>query len=386
MVTDDEKDDKIWKIRPWIDQFHTQCLKVTPEEHNAIDEMMIPFKGSFSGIKQYMKGKPHKWGFKIWARAGQSGLLYDFDVYQGRGGNRSDPSGLGVGADVVLKLTSSLPDNKNYKVYADNFFTGLPLIEELQKRGLHYLGTARSNRIYNCTLQSDRDFQKSGRGTYDFRVEQNHNFVAVKWHDTRAVTLVYTFAGPEPLSEVRRWDKKQKKHVLVDVPFTVREYNSFMGGVDLLGCFLAKYRYPLRSRRWYMPLFWNTLFMGLVNAWILYRRDCQSLGLGQKSILKRRNLQAQVASALIEVNTAPKRGRPSHEEGEQAASPRPPRKIRHGPCVDVQKDLYAHLPVKVDKRGRCKVCKVNITDTLCEKCDVRLCFNEKRNCYRQFHV
>lgn len=108
----------------------------------------------------------------------------------------------GVGADDVLKLTSTLLDNKNFKVYVDNIFTGLPLIEELQKHGIQYVGRASSSRIYKCTLQSDRDLEKGGRGTYDFRVEQNHNFMAVKWHDTRA--------GPEPTSEVRRWDKKQK--------------------------------------------------------------------------------------------------------------------------------------------------------------------------------
>lgn len=311
-------------------------------------------------------------------------MLYDIDVYQGSGGNRSNTSGLGVGADVILKLTSTLPDNRNFKVYADNFFTGLPLIEELQKHGIHYVGTARSNRVYNCTLQSDSDLQKIGRGTYDFRVEQNNNFVAVKWHDTRAVTLVSTFAGPEPTSKVRRWDKKQKKHVEVDIPFTVREYNSFMGGVDLLDCFLSKYRYPMKSRRWYMTLFWSTLTMGVINAWLLYRRDCELLHLPKKSVLKRRSFQAQVASALIEVNTARKRGRPLEEEEPKSLTP--PRKIRKGPCVDVQKDMYAHWPVKVAKRGRCKVCQVNNTDTLCEKCDVRLCCNEKRNCFKQFHV
>ncbi|KAK3849382.1 hypothetical protein Pcinc_043866 [Petrolisthes cinctipes] len=97
-----------------------------------------------------------------------------------------------------------------------------------------------------------------------------------------------------------------------------------------------------------MPLFWNTLTMGLINAWLLYRRDCESLRLPKKSILRRRSFQAQVASALVEVNTTRKRGRPSHEE-EEPTSHTPPTKIRKGPCVDVQKDMYAHWPVKVAK-------------------------------------
>ncbi|XP_047490888.1 piggyBac transposable element-derived protein 3-like [Penaeus chinensis] len=247
--TDAVKMDKLWKIRPWTYMFRAQCLKITPEEHNSIDEMMIPFKGSFSGIKQYMKGKPHKWGYKIWARAGASGILYDFDIYQGKRGNTSDTSSLGVAADVVLKLSSTLSDNKNYKVYADNFLSSIPLLEALQNHGIHDLGTIRPNRLRNCNLESDADLKKYGRGSYDFRVEQNHNFVAVKWHDTRAVTLVSTYAGPEPTSQVSRWDKRERNHVQVQIPLTVKEYNSFMGGIDLLDCFLAKYKYHMKSRR-----------------------------------------------------------------------------------------------------------------------------------------
>lgn len=64
--------------------------------------------------------------------------MYDFDVYQGRSNNNE--TGFGVSSDVVDKLTSILPENDNYKVFADNFFTNLPLIEHLidaLRRGNH---------------------------------------------------------------------------------------------------------------------------------------------------------------------------------------------------------------------------------------------------------
>lgn len=83
-----------------------------------MDEMMVPYKGRTSGIKQYIRGKPHPWGFKIWARTTITGILCNFKVYQGGEGIRSE---LGQGADVVLKLCDSLPPHHNYKVYADNF-------------------------------------------------------------------------------------------------------------------------------------------------------------------------------------------------------------------------------------------------------------------------
>lgn len=88
--------------------------------------------GRFSSIKQYMRGKPHPWGFKIWACTGISGILCDFEVHQGRpkqGANA--PSDLGVAADVVIKLSVTLPDLQHYKVFADNYFTSVPLVEKL---------------------------------------------------------------------------------------------------------------------------------------------------------------------------------------------------------------------------------------------------------------
>lgn len=65
-----EKRDKLWELRPWLDSFREKWLQVVPEEHNSVDDM-IPFKGKFSCNKQY------KQGFKVWVRAGISGMVLD---------------------------------------------------------------------------------------------------------------------------------------------------------------------------------------------------------------------------------------------------------------------------------------------------------------------
>ena len=123
-VSDDDKKDKLWKIRPFLTEMRENCLSLTPDEHCAVDEMMCKYRGTTSQVRQYIKGKPHLWGFKIWGRAGPSGILYDFDVYQGGSGERT---ALGQGGDVIMKLTSTLPEHKNHKIYADNLFTSVPL-------------------------------------------------------------------------------------------------------------------------------------------------------------------------------------------------------------------------------------------------------------------
>lgn len=105
--------------------------------------------------------------------------------------------------------------------------------------------------------------------------------------------------------------RNRKKHVQVDIPFTVREYSSYMGGVDLLDCFLCKYMCPSEVYKEVYAALLETLTMVLINDWLLYCRVRQSLSLLQKSVLKRRNFQ-QVASALIEVNTAKKKNVRGH--------------------------------------------------------------------------
>jgi len=75
--------DKLFKIRPFIDAFRKNCLLTEHEVFHSIDEFIIPFKGR-SNLKQYNKNKPHKWGFKGFARCGGSGIMYDFQIYTGK--------------------------------------------------------------------------------------------------------------------------------------------------------------------------------------------------------------------------------------------------------------------------------------------------------------
>ena len=56
---------------------------------------------------------------------------------------------------------------------------------------------------------------------------------------TVAVTLVSSFAGPEPVQKVQHWDKAARTYTEVDRPYIVGAYK-YMGGVDLLVSCRAK--------------------------------------------------------------------------------------------------------------------------------------------------
>ncbi|XP_059161134.1 piggyBac transposable element-derived protein 3-like [Physella acuta] len=389
-VTEEDKKDKLWKIRPWLEKFRNNCVKVVPDENNSIDEMMIPFKGKFSKIKQYVKGKPHPWGIKVWVRASATGIVCDFDVYQGNK-ERKERSLLGVGADVILKLCSSLPQNVpgqpsfNYKIYADNFFTGMALLVELQKLGIHYTGTVRPNCIPGINLQNEAEMKKKGRGIMDQSIEKNTKIVAVRWYDTRAVNVLSTFSGTDPRNPVSRFEKSKSMYVPVQRPAVIKLYNENMGGVDLHDCCVAKNSYRIKSKRWYMYIFWQTIRMMLVNAWLSYRRVTGLLGYSKRDTMNQRKFQARLATLLIQFENSSerKRGRPSAECSKESLVKR--RRLQTLlPNPQIATDGYNHFIIKNDNHQRCRLCSLK-TKNVCEKCNVFLCFTEKRNCFREFH-
>lgn len=65
------------KVRPLLNMLREACLKVEPEEKMSNDEQIIPFKGK-NKLKQYIPKKPKKWGIKVLACCGFSGITYDF--------------------------------------------------------------------------------------------------------------------------------------------------------------------------------------------------------------------------------------------------------------------------------------------------------------------
>ncbi len=151
-ASDHVKQDKLWKVRPW--------LQALWKEYQSVDETMVLFKGR-SHLKVCMPNKPHKWGFKMWERSWSTGILCDFDVYQG---GTSEPSDLGVNSSIVTKLTDTLPAGMSFKVYADNYFTSIPLVEKLKHRDIFYIGTVKMNRVKSIKISDDQAMKKRGRG------------------------------------------------------------------------------------------------------------------------------------------------------------------------------------------------------------------------------
>ena len=207
-VTDKEREDKAWKIRRWFNDLNANFSIVSSSEHQCVDEIMVSFKGK-SALKQYLPKKPTKWGFKLWARCSSSGFVHVFDIYQGKStgmDGENDIPNCGLGGNVVLQLCSSLPDNRNYKVFADNYFSNFAMVSELEQRGLHYVGTINSNRLHKAPLKSEKELKKEGRGAYHSVVETKNNLSLIRWFDNKCVTVISSYLGAQPVDYVQRYD------------------------------------------------------------------------------------------------------------------------------------------------------------------------------------
>ncbi|KAI4467745.1 transposase is4 [Holotrichia oblita] len=110
------------------------------QEHLSIDEIMVPYYGKHYA-KQYIRGKPIRFGFKNWALCTNEGYMVGFDIYIGK--NSSLEKHFGVGGDIVLALLqqTEVPKNQGYRIYFDNYFTSLPLLAHLSAQKYCATGT-----------------------------------------------------------------------------------------------------------------------------------------------------------------------------------------------------------------------------------------------------
>lgn len=283
--------------------------------------------------------------------------------------------------DVVMDMVKKLPEHQNFIIYADNLFSSLQLVKELKKKGFWFVGTVRENRLKCCELKAEKVLRKEKRGAMDSKVEFNSNVVAVRWYDNRKVDLISSCVGVEPVQKVKRYDKKTKEIIEVDCPFIVQEYNQHMGGVDLLDSLTSLYKYSIKSRRWYLYIFFHTINMAVVNAWLLYRRHFVLLKLNG-SHMQLSSFQSQAANGLIQFQRP--RGRPSDVNATPPTNKRPST-VEHRPNADVRLDQTGHFPLWTT-RGRCKAACPGFTFVYCVKCKLHLCFNKDRNCFTNYHT
>ena len=70
-----------------------------------------------------------------------------------------------------------------------------------------------------------------------------------------AVQLSSTYVSAETIASVKRWDQKQHKYITVLCSAILKEYNTYMDGVDLFDMLISMYIVDHKSVKWYRRIF-----------------------------------------------------------------------------------------------------------------------------------
>ncbi|XP_067351692.1 piggyBac transposable element-derived protein 4-like [Channa argus] len=404
--------DRLCKIKPLYEQILEACHTFFhPYQHISIDERMVPTKARI-GFKQYNKNKPTKWGFKLFVLAdSMCGYTLNFFVY---GGKEGEPTGKGLGYEAVMRLLKIPFLGKGYKLYVDSFYTSPTLFLDLLKRKIMACGTVRSNIAgYPKTKKNDMT-KKTPRGTIQWlRKEQ---LLFVKWLDTREVTMCTTMhkAYSKDVAKRKmkdtdgRWTER-----LVPIPECIKDYNRYMGGVDLSDALIGYYNVIHKTHKWYKTLFYHFVDIATVNAFILYKELCK---LQNRPTITQKTFREQLILSLAEIGSTPRRSGPQNfmvpvsqckipppsRSKVTLSSPStvPPPSLSTGVTPAPASDFpgLGHLPAyfveqmsNVASRDRatagrraCVVCKRK-SPVYCSTCQKTLCLNSLRNCYSEWH-
>lgn len=381
--------DKFFRVRPLMNAVRNRCLQLPLEEFLSIDEQMIPMRGRVSkGVKQYVKNKPKiKWGAKNLVLCGKSGLAYDFVCYQGST-TEFDPRMLdkfGSGATMVLHLAQRI-QNSGHKLFFDNYFSTFQLFEVLAQKKIYAAGTIRLDRFAK-PFSTDGDMKKKVRGHSEEVVSSDRSVVCVKWFDNKCVALASNYIGIGTTDKAHRFDKSTKEKITIDRPQVVKDYNTYMGGVDLMNQMIAYYRISIRSKKWTLRMITHFIDFAIINSWIEYKKDCVKAEVPKRQIMDLLAFRMKLANQLVyQQNVVRRTARITLEEVQAKVT-----RSQHEKEVRTDKliryDDHSHYPVCCEDRLRCKLETCTLKSTVkCDKCQVHLCFNKNNNCFRTYHI
>lgn len=241
-------------------KFIDNCQKVFEiGNHACIDEMLVPFRGRCQ-FRIYMPNKPAKYGLKIMCLTdAHTSYLYNAYLYVGKDsdGQTLSPEErkLGKPTQSVIRLCKPIANSRR-NVTADNWFSSLEVIRELEKMKLTYVGTLRSNKKeIPPEFKADKKRQV-GSSLYGFSEEATLLSSVPK--PNKAVILISS------MHRSKYTDTSNNK------PEIISFYNATKSGVDNLDKIIANYSPNRRSRRWPLTIFYNMIAVSLVNAGIVY--------------------------------------------------------------------------------------------------------------------
>ncbi|XP_056101607.1 piggyBac transposable element-derived protein 4-like [Rhinichthys klamathensis goyatoka] len=394
--------DRLFKIKPLYTDIINACKTYFhPNRQLSVDERMVATRARI-GFKQYMKDKPTKWGYKLFVLADSAcAYTWNFFVYEGKS---KLATGKGMSYDSVIRLLDFPLLGKGYQVFMDNFYTSPGLLLDLLDKKTLACGTIRSHQQgFPRTMTNDLSL-RAQKGS--MRWLRKGKLLFVRWMDSRAVSMCSTmhkaYDGATVTRRVRN-PKREWEIREIPIPAATKDYNKYMGGVDVSDALIGYYNVLHKTKKWYKTFFFHFIDIAVVNSFILHQQLSKSQN---KSHLTQKEFRETLVSELVRIGTlsnssaAPKTSTSCDPEPSKSCDPEPSTSCDPEPStsnpyttkVDSTKQTcwpeYYGSDATIGRRI-CVFCKLSglkvKTPVYCSKCSVALCFVPTRNCFRKWH-
>ena len=254
--------DRLFKLKPLLDLLKERFSSVyMPGSIISIDESIIPWRSRLL-FKQYIPGKAHKYGVKMYKLAATNGYVWNYVIYTDE---QYWTAGVGRAQTVVMKLLDGL-DGCYRTVAVDNFFTSISLAECLLEHDTYLVGTLRTNRVGS----GSRILEENISRREVFGLQNKDGVKLIRWQDKNDVLMIST--RPSHSARVVDSGKLNFQNQSIMKPQVVLDYNKGRQGTHLSDQLSTYYTSLRKSVKWYRKVAFELVFgTAVVNSYLIYK-------------------------------------------------------------------------------------------------------------------
>lgn len=349
------KSDPFNKIRVFVEEVRKNwTLFYTQGDKLNLDETMIKFKGKCS-FKQHIPDKPVPWGIKAYLLC-DSQYFYCIDIYlyTGKKNYESIP-GFTTTENLVINLMKPYL-NQNKVLFCDSYYTSINLQNYLLENNTGLIGTCKNNRILEREFL---DIPKKGKFiTY---INKGKNSLLTIYNDRK---MVYMLNSVKPVEIIF---KRNYKNQFIPIPNIIDDYNKYAHAVDKNNQMTYNYRYPHKSVKWWLPVFFHLLQISMLNSYVIFKEN-----------VRVKTIYSEYYESVIKSLLGEGKRKKFKEEVKVKDS-------QHYMKHDIQYIFSPNFDIKKHKQMRCVNCKNKKTIWRCSRCldgKAYLCIPD---CYNFFH-
>ena len=249
---------------------------------------MITKSYARTSLKQFIRGKPIRFGLKFWGLCSANGYLFDLDLYCGKGSQVDKLNKCALGTKVVMhllhKFFKDTPSSNisKYHLYHDNYITSVDLMLHLKKLRLKSTETIRDNRVSAKNIIDN----EASRGTFVSKYDENSRINYMSVMDSKQVSIASSATGVTRMLSSKRYSAEDHSRIPIPFPNAFYVYNRFMDGVDLHDSHCNNVQTCIRDKKWTRVVLIRLIQASNTNTLVIYNlsNNVESKKIGTENI------------------------------------------------------------------------------------------------------